>query len=162
VFLNSFPWNSANSQCNSPYAYCGQGNYMSAGRRQIYCVIACKMSSTGLPWKGRLSSMVQPGEISWEKHLPLYLYHRSTGNTNFHNSFPCQPESQAVAYSHRPSWSEECSQEAPSSWDTAGCVGSKVNPRDPLLAPFNLISIIPVPVCVSQWPSPNHDFVQLY
>uniref|UniRef100_A0AAZ3S0P4 Transmembrane protein 131-like n=1 Tax=Oncorhynchus tshawytscha TaxID=74940 RepID=A0AAZ3S0P4_ONCTS len=75
--FNGFPWNSANSQCNSPYAYCGQGYYMSAG------------------------------------------------NTNFHNSFPCQPESQAVAYSHRPSWSEECSQEAPSTWDTAGCVGSK-------------------------------------
>ncbi|XP_071244420.1 transmembrane protein 131-like isoform X2 [Salvelinus alpinus] len=75
--FNGFPWNSANSQCNSPYAYCGQGNYMSAG------------------------------------------------NTNFHNSFPCQPESQTVAYSHRPSWSEECSQEAPSTWDTAGCVGSK-------------------------------------
>uniref|UniRef100_A0A4W5PV75 Uncharacterized protein n=1 Tax=Hucho hucho TaxID=62062 RepID=A0A4W5PV75_9TELE len=75
--------------------------------------------------KGLLIPMVLPGEISWEKHLPLCLYHRSAGNTNFHNSFPCQPESQTVAYSHRPSWSEECSQEAPSTWDTAGCVGSK-------------------------------------
>ncbi|XP_070302408.1 transmembrane protein 131-like isoform X6 [Salvelinus sp. IW2-2015] len=75
--FNGFPWNSANSQCNSPYVYCDQGNYMSAG------------------------------------------------NTNFHNNFPCQPESQTVAYSHQPSWSEECSQEAPSTWDTAGCVGSK-------------------------------------
>ncbi|XP_071770565.1 transmembrane protein 131-like [Centroberyx gerrardi] len=25
---NGFPWNSANSQCNSPYTYCEQGNYM--------------------------------------------------------------------------------------------------------------------------------------
>ncbi|KAM4604313.1 transmembrane protein 131-like isoform 2-T2 [Polymixia lowei] len=71
---NGFPWNSANSQCNSPYTYCEQRNYM-------------------------------------------------TGNGNFQSSFPCQ-ESQN-AYSHQTSWSEECPQETPSTWDTAACVGSK-------------------------------------
>ncbi|KAJ8001299.1 hypothetical protein DPEC_G00192880 [Dallia pectoralis] len=74
--LNGFPWNSANSQCNSPYVG-DQAHYMSAG------------------------------------------------NANFHSSFPCQLESQTAAYCHQPSWSKECSQEAPTTWSTASCVGSK-------------------------------------
>ncbi|XP_010897507.2 transmembrane protein 131-like [Esox lucius] len=74
--FNGFPWNSGNSQCNSPYAG-DQANYMSAG------------------------------------------------NANFHSGFPCQLESQTAAYCHQPSWSEECSQEAPSTWGAASCVGSK-------------------------------------
>ncbi|XP_062333261.1 transmembrane protein 131-like isoform X1 [Osmerus eperlanus] len=73
---NGFPWNSINSQCNSPYVYSDQGTYM-------------------------------PG-----------------GNANFQNSFSCQ-ESQSAAYSPQASWSEDCAQEVPSSWDTAGCVGRK-------------------------------------
>ncbi|KAM3864937.1 transmembrane protein 131-like [Diretmus argenteus] len=72
---NGFPWNSANSQCNSPYTYSEQGTYM-------------------------------------------------MGNGNFQSSFPC-PESQKTTYSHQTSWSEEQSQETPSTWDTAACVGSK-------------------------------------
>jgi len=40
------------------------------------------------------------------------------------SAFPC-PESQG-GYSQQPSWSEDCPQETPSVWDTAACVGSKV------------------------------------
>ncbi|KAM6971875.1 transmembrane protein 131-like [Aplochiton taeniatus] len=72
---HGFPWNSANSQCNNPYTYCDQRNYMVAG------------------------------------------------NPNFQSSFPCQ-ESQS-GYSQQASWCEDSPQEAPSTWDTASCVGSK-------------------------------------
>ncbi|KAL1023493.1 hypothetical protein UPYG_G00041460 [Umbra pygmaea] len=74
--INGFPWNSTNSQCNSPYT-CDQGNYM------------------------------------------------STANSNFHSGFPCQLERETASYSHQPSWREDCSQESPSTWGTASCVGSK-------------------------------------
>ncbi|XP_029949693.1 transmembrane protein 131-like isoform X2 [Salarias fasciatus] len=72
---NGFTWNSA-SQCNNPYSYCEEGNYI--------------------------------------------------GNGTFPSGFPSQDGHgvHGVHGSHG-GWCEEQPQEAPSSWDTAACVGSK-------------------------------------
>lgn len=49
------------------------------------------------------------------------------GNAHFKSTFPCR-ENQSVSFSHQPAWGEDSTQETPSSWDLAGCVGSKVRP----------------------------------
>lgn len=49
------------------------------------------------------------------------------GNVHFKSStFPCR-ENQSVPFSHQPAWGEDSAQETPTSWDLAGCVGSKVS-----------------------------------
>ncbi|XP_062373594.1 transmembrane protein 131-like [Sardina pilchardus] len=48
----------------------------------------------------------------------------AAGNAHFKNAYACR-ESQSVPFSHQPAWGEDGGQEAPSSWDLAGCVGSK-------------------------------------
>ncbi|XP_028833905.1 transmembrane protein 131-like [Denticeps clupeoides] len=46
------------------------------------------------------------------------------GNANYQNNLMCH-EAQPASYVHQPVWGEDCPQETPSSWDTAGYMSGK-------------------------------------
>ncbi|KAG7276808.1 hypothetical protein CRUP_008758 [Coryphaenoides rupestris] len=83
----------------------------------------------GFPWNSVNAQCSSTGSSS-HSHAPYGYteqqdgYMTGNGQSFPSNAFPC-PESQG-GYSQQPSWSEDCPQEAPSVWDTAACVGSKV------------------------------------
>lgn len=116
-----FTWSSANSQCNSPYTYCEEGNYIGT------------VSSHPLPYYVFMlhyyCTLKQQAILLIETvagtSIDHFLSNHFVGNGTFPSGFPSQ-ESQNAAHCSQSSWSEEQPQESPSTWDTAACVGSKV------------------------------------
>ncbi|XP_012687308.2 transmembrane protein 131-like [Clupea harengus] len=72
----------------------------------------------GFPWNGMTNQSHSTYPYSSQSS------YMAAGNAHFKSTFPCH-ESQSVAFSHQPAWREDAGQEAPTSWDMAGCVGSK-------------------------------------
>lgn len=129
-----YTW-SNNSQCNNPYTYCEEANYI--GTEWIRC------SRNFFFLMSTLHSCVVWVTVSW-LFTCWNIY--PLGNGTFPSGFSAQ-ESQST-HTNQSCWTEEQPQESPSTWDTGACVGSKVATLTSNLIYTTPVVIIQDPLCV--------------